>query len=65
MFTVSLVHTRDHGPELFRCWSTESTARHSGGSHRMPFQDGTRKIESQRSPQSPGDPQVESEVLAA
>jgi len=54
-----------HGPGLFHCWRIEPTARHSGGSYRMPFQDGTRKIEIQHSPRSPGGPQVESEVLVA
>jgi len=63
MFTVGHVYIWDHGPGLFCCWRTKPTTRRLGGSYRMPFQDCTRKLESQRSPRSSGGAQVEPDDL--
>ena len=63
MFTVGPVHTWNHDRGLLCYWSTEPTTRHSEGSYRMPFQNGTRKVESHCSPRSPGGPQIETEYL--
>ena len=64
MFTVSPVYIRDHDP---RCSvaGTEPTARHIGGSYKMPFMRWYQEGGSQRPPWSPGVPQVESEDLVA
>jgi len=56
MFTVGPVHTRDHGPVLFRCLKTEPAARLN------------RKVMTvnrkgrKHSPRSPGVPQVRPEI---
>ena len=65
VFTIGLVHTGTMAQDFFIAGGQNLPRGIQEGLIGCPFQDYTREIESQRSPQSPEGPQVELEVLVA
>jgi len=65
MFTVGLIHTRDHDPGCSGADSESATRQTGGGSYIMPIQECSREVGSHHSPRSLGGPQVKSKVLLA
>ena len=61
MFTVGLVHTRDHGPGCSGADPEPAARQTGGGSYIMPIQEVTG-AGSQRSPRTPRGSQVDPKV---